>query len=279
MKNHNKKRNAGLLYEFLVKDLSRALVEDDSKRSQQTLKIIKKHFKTTSALYKEWRLINSLIKTTVTSDAVASSILTEAKAAARKHDVKALEREKSLIIKDINHKLNDQVFFDQQINEYKMYATVQSMINGWRSDNVDLGKLAQYEDQVVEYLKMKKQENDVVINEDPATSRLLLRVMTTKLNEKYGEVLTPLQRQIVKAYVYSTTKSDPKIIQQKLTEVRDSLLSSIKLHVSNSQPSQKLLDVQEKLINENVDVVDDESIVRFMLYVNLNDELLKGNHE
>ena len=91
-KAHQKKRNSGLLYEFLVHCISRALVENDQKKSAAALKILRRHFKPGTELYKEFRLINSLIKTTVSSESVASSIVTEAKAAARSHDIKVLDR-------------------------------------------------------------------------------------------------------------------------------------------------------------------------------------------
>ncbi len=92
MSAHNKKRNTGLLYEFLIKTISQALVDDDKKRSSKALKIVKTHFKPGTELYKEFRLVNSIMKTTVSSEAVASSILNEAKSAARSHDLNALDK-------------------------------------------------------------------------------------------------------------------------------------------------------------------------------------------
>ena len=115
MSAHNKKRNTGLLYEFLIHTISQALVDDDKRKSSRALKIIKSHFKPGTELYKEFRLINSIMKTTVSVESVASSILGEAKVAARSHDVDSLDREKSLLIRSINHQLNDDHFYDQQI--------------------------------------------------------------------------------------------------------------------------------------------------------------------
>jgi len=70
-KSHNKKRNSILLYEFLVSSISKSLVEDDKRKSSAALKILKRHFKKGTNLYKEFRLLNSLIKTSVTSPQVA----------------------------------------------------------------------------------------------------------------------------------------------------------------------------------------------------------------
>ena len=118
-KNHNKKRNSLLIYEFLVRAISRSLIEDDKKKSSIALKILRKHFKPGTELYKEFRLMNALAKTTVSSEHVAASILKEAKSATVKFDRQKLDREKSILIRNINHMINDENFYDQHVNEYR----------------------------------------------------------------------------------------------------------------------------------------------------------------
>jgi hypothetical protein len=278
-KAHNKKRNAGLLYEFLVRSISRALVEGDQKKSAIALKLLKKHFKPGTELHKEFRLINALIKTTVSSEAVASSILGEAKAAARDYNLDALDREKSLLIKNINHMLSDGNFYDQQINEYRMYATVQTLLNDWRSKERNISRMASYEDQLVRWLVSEKQplEEQHLSDETQGTSRLLMKVMTKKLNEKYAAVLNEEQKSLVRAYVFSTANSDPTVIKKKLQEIRESVLQQISEYEAANKDNQyinnKLQEVRGRLASENVESFDDNMITRFMLYTRLNAEL------
>lgn len=278
MMKHNKKRNTGLLYEFLVGNITTALVENDQRRSAVSLKVLKKHFKNDSTLYKEFRLINSLIKTTVSSEAIAASIIHEAKNAARSIDESQLDREKSLLIRSINHKLNDDTFFDRQVSEYKMYATIQTLLNEWRSKNPDLGTIASFEDQLLTWLTTpRNKEKPEVINEDPVQSRLLMKVMTKKLNEKYFSVLSESQRQLVKTYAWSSSKDDPELIKQKLKEIKTNIISSIDSYVVSTPDNQyvndKLTNVKEQVLSESLDIVNDDLVVRFMLYVNLHNEL------
>jgi len=278
-KAHNKKRNAGLLYEFLVRTISQALVEGDQKKSAVALRILRKHFKPGTELYREFRLINALIKSTVSSEAVASSIIGEAKSAARNYDVTSLDREKSLLIKQINHSLNDDNFYDQQINEYRMYATVQTLLNDWRSKDKNIFRMASYEDQLVRWLVTEKsQPEEQIINEESnGTSRLLMKVMTKKLNEKYANVLNDDQKSLVKAYVFSTANSDPTVIQKKLSEIKGELLNRINeyknSHSDNKYLNDKLNEAQNKLLSEDISNVDDDTITRFMLYTKLSTEL------
>jgi hypothetical protein len=283
MSAHNKKRNTGLLYEFLIHTISQALVDDDKRKSSRALKIIKTHFKPGTELYKEFRLINSIMKTTVSVESVASSILGEAKVAARSHDVDSLDREKSLLIRSINHQLNDDHFYDQQISEYRTFATVQNLLNSWRLKSADLSKMAEYEDQVVRWLVTPKTEsNEQITTEGTAGSnRLLMKIMMKKLGEKYDDTLTTEQKSLIKAYAFSAASDDEKTITLKLNEIKGKLLNSIESYVDNKKEekylSDKLNEVKSGLLNE-VKKVDDSVVAEYMLYIKLIDELSGGEN-
>ena len=279
-KNHNKKRNSILLYEFLVSSISKSLVEDDKRKSSAALKILKRHFKKGTNLYKEFRLLNSLIKTSVTSPQVASRILKEAKDAAIKLDTAELDREKSLLIRNINHTINnDNSFYDQHINEYRMCATIQQLINEWQSEDTDITKIAEYEDQLVHWLlSPKKNVSEHTISEESSgTSRLLMAVMSKKLNEKYSNVLNEQQKNIIKAYALTSMSSDTNQIAQRLEEVRSDLSASIDSYIEQIKDlphlKSKLVETKQELMSENFDKIDDALITKFMIYSKLNLEL------
>ncbi len=282
---HNKKRNTGLLYEFLIKTISKSLVDDDKKKSAKALKIVKTYFKPGTELYKEFRLINSIIKTTVSSDSVASSILGEAKAAARSQDVNALDREKSLLIRTINHQLNDENFYDQHISEYKTFATIQNLFNNWRSKSPDLLKMAEYEDQVVGWLTTQKKEpSEHIVSENSSggSNRLLMKIMMKKLGEKYDSTLTNEQKSLIKAYAFSAANDENKTILLKINEIREKLLNSIESYVSQKSGEEKYLtnkltEVKSGLLNE-ITNVDDSAVAEYMLYIKLIDELSGGEN-
>lgn len=284
-KSHNKKRNVALLYEFLVRTISSALVEGDQRSSSQALKIVKRHFKPGTELYKEFRLVNSLIKTTVSSEAVAASIMQEAKNAARSHDVKELDRQKSLLIRSINHTIKDENFYDQQVNEYRILATIQTLINDWRDPNRDLERLARYEDQLVKWLVSEKIEpvDGLMPDDSPGTSRLLMKVMMKKLNEKYSGVLNDEQKSLIRAYAFSTANDDPESIQKKLTEIKERLVQALDVELSerfdeNASKTEtytvdKLVEARTRLLAEDLSTIDDDVVTRFMLYTKLGSEL------
>lgn len=283
MSAHNKKRNTGLLYEFLIHTISQALVDDDKRASARAFKIIKAHFKPASELYKEFRLINSIMKTTVSAESVASSILGEAKSAARSHNINSLDREKSLLIRSINHQLNDDHFYDQQISEYRTFATIQNLLNSWRSKSPDLSKMAEYEDQIVRWLITPKIElnEQIITDETPGSNRLLMKIMMKKLGEKYDVVLTTEQKSLIKAYAFSAANDDNKTITLKLNEIKDKLLKSIDFYIGQKREEKyltdKLNEVKTRLLND-AGKVDDSIVAEYMLYIKLIDELIGGEN-
>lgn len=277
---HSKKRNSLLIYEFLVRTISRSLIEDDKTKSTVTLKILRKYYKPGTEIYKEFRLMNALAKTTVSSEHVASSILKEAKTAVNGLDVKKLDREKSLLIRDINHKLNEEHFYDQHVPQYRNFASIQTLINEWNSSDKDLQKIAQFEDMLMSYLITEKaQPQETSISEDSSgTARLLMKVMTKKLNEKYNGVLNDQQKSLIKAYAYSTASDDSSSIKKKLEEIRSGVINRIDEELSKSTiPGDyiktKLNETKAALINEDLTQPDDSIVSRFMLYSKLHDEL------
>jgi hypothetical protein len=283
---HNKKRNTALLYEFLVRTVSSALVEGDKKTSSTALKILKRFFKPGTQLYKEFRLFNSLVKTTVTSDGVSSSIINEARSAAAAIDMVVLDREKSQLIRSINYLIKNENFFDQPVSEYRMYATIQTLMNEWRKKpgTADIDTIAKYEQSLRDWLLSEKKGPDQTITDDsPGTSRLLMKVMMKKLNEKYSSTLNSDQKEIIRSYAFSTAKDDSTTILKKLAEVRSNLSNliddySVK-HPENKFIVDKMLSVKQEMLSESLESVDDSTVSRFMLYSALSHELIDSDGE
>jgi len=276
---HNKKRNSCLIYEFLVRHISTALVNDDKKSSNAALKILKQYYRPGTELYKEFRLLNALATTSVSSEAVAVSILSEAKSAARSHDVHQLDAEKTALIHSINRSISDVDFYDQPISEYKTLATTQSLINFWRTPNHDfLDKQAQYEDTILRHLVTQKEIRDAQkLNEESiGTNRLLFKVLLRKINDKYSGTLTTEQKSLLKAYAFSEANGDDTIVK-KMTEIKSDLLSSLDQQLikenGNSYMSKKLREVKDEVLTTSVSPTDD-NITKFMLFTKLKTELI-----
>lgn len=282
MTRHNKKRNTGLLYEFLVRTVSDALIEGDEKRRDTALAIVREHFKKGTELYKEFRLFHSLVAPTIRSEFVADKILEAAKQASKKCDNSKLEHEKSILIRNINHKLNRGHFYSRRIPEYKIYATVQSLINEWRNDGVsDIVEVAQYEEQLKQWLLTEKNiptfDRETLKEEaDPLVEKLMLK----KLNERYRGNLTEEQLDLIKSYIFSEESEENKkklyenidVIKNKTIKEIDTYLDSHK--GKNEYVESKLAKARELILAENTENITDDTVERFLDVSKLKEEIL-----
>lgn len=277
-KAHNKKRNVGIIYELLLRNISSGLIENNRNNADKTLKLIETYFDKSTEIYKEFRLFNALVKSTVSDSAIAAAILTEAKSAARRCNMKKLDREKSQLIKEINHNINDGSFYHRRVPEYKTYATIHTLLEDWRAgDRADLTRVVQYESRIVEWLLSEKAESIDESNiPDADVDALVVKIMTEKLNNKYTGILNEDQRDIVREYVFSLETEDDSKIRTKLVEVRKeslSRLSKFKEITENKTLLEKIDDVRLKIQNECSSELCDESISRFLVLMNLSNEL------
>jgi hypothetical protein len=207
MSSHNKKRNVGLIYEQLIRYASKCILEGRTERAEIAMQILKEHFRPGTELYKEFRLFNALVQTTVPTEALALRVLEEARKAATTHDSQKLDFEKSALIRSINKRIDFPGFFDTRIPEYRKLATVQTLLNDWRStDSTFSAQRVIYEGKVVGHLT-EKIEVPKLTKKSEVTS-LSLKLMREKLDRKYSTSLTQEQIGLINLYVKASTRSD-----------------------------------------------------------------------
>jgi hypothetical protein len=275
MPKHNKKRNIGIIYEQLLQTLSRAVINKDRDQIKNIKEILSSNFKPGTHLYREFRLFNALVNTTVPSDSLASRILDEAKRGAINFDLKQLNLEKSKLIKSINYKLNDPKFYSQRVDEYRSYATVQTLLDDWRrGEKASMTKLVEYELKVHSMLLSDKQANTLSEKVNPEVNKITVKIMLEKFNKKYGSTLNSEQMNIVKDYIFN---SDSQIIP-KLKQVKENTLkelNSLKKTCDNKILVGKVDKVYESVVTLDENIINDDNMSRFMLVSRLKEEILE----
>lgn len=213
MAKHNKKRNVGLIHEQLVRYVASSLIAEDKRSAEKAVQLIAKHFKPGTELYKEFRLFNAMVNVPVSSRSLAERVLVESKRAAKGHSSQKLRREKSLLIKDINLQLAEsRRFYDIKIENYKLFATVQSVLNEWRgARKLDLTTRARYEEAIVEWLARETEE---VQQESISSDPLVRKIMYQKFEDKYKDQLSSEQKSILECSILGSEEQFIKIIQE-----------------------------------------------------------------
>jgi hypothetical protein len=274
-KKHNKKRNTTLIYELLVRKISESLISNDTTTSESAMAILKKYFKPSAELFKEYRLGESLIKINVSNKEVASQILWEARAACRRHDVQSIDKIKTLLVNEINQTFG-QLFWDTPVPNYKLHATVSTLLSDWKDlSGVRIDRVAQYEDKLVDWMLRKEVENDIDSSSfgNLGEQRYLFKLMSNKIEERYNEKLTQEQRSIMRSYVCG--------IDDALVEKCNSILDETKkLMIERSKKTDS--QYEAKTLNEAVsslpseilkETMTDDVISQVMICIKMQEEI------
>lgn len=269
------------MYELLLRYISSSLVENRKKDAQTALDIVSNRFAHSTELYKEFRLFNALAKSTVSDTSVAAAILSEAKSAVRRFNTDQIDAEKSSLIREVNYKLDDSVFYHRRVPDYKIYATIQTLINEWKKgDSSDLGLVIQYEGKIVEWLLSEKEEIKNNSEPAPCVDSLTVKILTEKFNTRYGSLLNEEQRTVIKHYMFSIREGNSKAITDHLSELRENTLNTLlefKESCKNSVLLEKIEKVQSSVSDLSCDIVDDETIKRFLTISQLKSEIKEYN--
>lgn len=277
-KSHNKKRNVGIIYEQLILTVSKGLINDNLTEANTAKKIIKKYFKPGTELYKEHRLMMALITPVISSTSLASNILVEAKNASRFHDSEKLNREKSRLIRDINISFGKE-FYSEKVNEYKKFATVQTLINNWRTPRTaDFEKVALFESKVHDMLLENKPVPTIDSHREPEVNNLVVDIMTKKFNQRYSGRLSEVQQNIIKQYVFSGKERNFK---KTLDSMKESVIAELRKYsiaCESNIVKNKINPVITELKELNTSEINDKSLSKFLLLCQLKEELSEKNN-
>ena len=272
MSNHNKKRNVGIIYEQLLHKASAALIDNDTATASKCMSIIKKYYRPGTEIFKEFRLFQALINTTVKSDTLGARLIQEARRGVHIFSPQQLEIEKSALIRDINKIINDVDFFNQPIKEYRTYATVQTLLNDWkREDEANLQRVVEYEGKLLEWMQSEKDQtpklDDLTTND---VSSLSVKVMNEKFEKKWGDKLNDTQKALIRDYVHGS------VDERMLESIKKRAMRGL-IRLQESTDSQVLIEkldgVRVMVESASTRSLDDAGIVKFMQLTQLYQEL------
>ncbi len=274
---HNKKRNVGIIYELLVKHMSKFLIEQKITDVNKIKKIIEKNFNYNTELFKEYKAYKALLQKDINSESHAVKILSEAKHIISNIDSNNLHRQKSKLIKDINYAFG-KTFYYENLKNYKELATIQTVINEWKkglSSNTD--HAINLEKIIIENMLLKNEKTNLSVNEsieNGKTNRLVMEIMTKKINEKY-KGFSIKQKDIIKKYaIYAN--DDKETLTKFLKESKTQALSSLntfKINNDNDFLKEKISKVETNVHNLDENIINDENIIKFLTITKLVDEL------
>ena len=211
---HSKYKNTGILFELLVRQIT---ADTLSGSKSKAVDILKQHF-VKSELGKEYRLYETLLKSSNLQESKATLVVDTLIEASKRLNKKALKREKYNLIKEIKANYNLEEFFKTKLPNYKVQAAFSILLQVYgTAEMVDPNQIVQNKVTVLEHLTTKQVDNSKVqaalLEEfqgyDKDLRILTYKILLEKFNGKYAN-LNDKQKQILQQYVASVD-SAPKL--------------------------------------------------------------------
>ena len=282
---HNKIRNTGLLFEFLLRQITSDVLNKNN--NGHAVKIVKEKFNENTELGKELALYNILITKKFKSDSKADYFINEVMKARGNLNNSTLRRERYNLIKEIQSNYNLQKFMSSKVPNYKTYASIFTLFEYNKSLSPD--KKTESFFNIVEHVttnnkSIKLSETIKKLPDDEDLRILTYRTLLEKFNQKYTK-LSGAQKNLLREYINNISNTNS--LKDTLKEIIKGLKEDLKIHSKNLQDKVVKIKMNEALksinkfcgINDKSDVVKDEYVVQTMRYLELLKELKKSGNK
>jgi hypothetical protein len=276
---HNKFKNSGILFELLVRQITNDTL---SSKDSPAVDILKKYF-VKSELGREYKLYDTLFKSTQLSETKANIIIEEVLKSSRRLNRTALKKEKYNLINEIKKYYNLEEFFKSKLPNYKSQASLYTLIEIYNTqDLVDPNQIISNKMTLLETLTTQPiTETEVrenVLEEfkkyDKDLRILTYQVLLEKFNGKYGS-LNDNQKLVLREFInavdnntrlrefYNAKVKDVKVQLTELNKLTPNKVTKIKLNEVISLITE--IDKSSKISNDD--------IVNLLQYYSLVEEL------
>ena len=218
---HNKKRNTAFLYETLVKELTAAVVEQDTNRKNAIVNIIKEFFSKGSILKRELDLYKALNETHKLDVYTAERLIAESKKQFAELDRKVVFNTQTALIESIN-KIVGQTAFSNFIPNYKTLASIAQIFQ----DSLPAKEKVLLERKVIGRLIAKPTPEAPQDDRMEHIDNLVFKKVIENFNKKYNGQLLAEQRDLLNRYIVSFSDSDVEFkvyVNEELGRIKENL--------------------------------------------------------
>ena len=191
---HNKKRNSAFIYEALIQELTRAVLDKNIQKQHEIKTIIKESFNKNTESYKELKLYKAITETNGISGQVAERVLNEVKLRHQNIDKDKLLQEQNVILKKIKKSFENDVF-SNFVPNYKNLASISQIF----SQNITVKSKVLLEKNIVDAMTADNQKEA----ELKPIDNLVFKSFTKRFNEEYGDKLLQEQKELLTRYITS----------------------------------------------------------------------------
>ncbi len=275
---HSKLRNTGLLFEFLLRQVTVDVL--NKKKESPALKIIKRQFNEHTEIGKELALYNLIMTRKFKSDKKADFFLSEVIRQRGRLNNTNLRREKYNIIASIKESYDVNQLFSSKVPNYKVFASVYKLFEGIEEMGAD-EKTESYFIVVENVTTLTHKKNKSYIPEefkDKDLRILSYKTLLEKFNKKYTN-LSDEQKYVLKEYIsnISNTNNFSSFVETQIPKLKKKLngkVKKVKDKVLRIKLREAVNCVDKFCLNESKQT-DDNSVVQLLRYYELDKELDK----
>ena len=279
---HNKIRNTGLLYEFLLRQITSDVLNDD--KISKSVQIIKKRFNENTELGKELALYNILTTKKFKLDKKAEYFINEVLNARHKLNNSTLKRERYNLIKEIKEHYDLQKFMSSKVKNYKTHASAYKLFE--YSTTMSPEQKTESFFNLVEHITTD--DNSIKLSETVGTKLpddedlriLTYQTLLEKFNQKYTK-LNLSQKNLLRAYINNVSGTNS--LKEHIEKVVPPIKKEIKKYSKNLKDEVVKIKLKEaiKSIDKfckvgKSEIVKDSVVVQTMRYMELLKELKKS---
>lgn len=280
MLKHKKKRNSFIVFEQLVGLTTRLAAAGNNKEASLIVDFLKKHFKPGSQLLKEYRLINEVLSSKGHKKDEAEKILEEVLLESKKLSVEELEKEKTILIQDINFQVSNDLY-KIPVKDYRLAASVQILMNENRCESsftTTPSERVKIKTLLCEKLSSKKD-----IDDQERVDNLTFAVLVSKFNQRYSKLMNEDQKQLLSVWTNYLIDNDENKIKKVLDEKIGKLKTSLSGYINSTKHKESehgplLKEAYSNLIQREF-ILNEQSVYEVMRFFDLVEDLENYNEQ
>lgn len=279
---HSKYKNTGLIFELLVKQVAADTLNG---RDSQAVSLIKKYFTGKTALAKELKLYEFVIKNSNVSSTKAENIVSTILETSQRIDRNAAKKQRYNLVKEIKESYNETDLFTIKVPHYKALAATYCLLEAHTNPEIVSPEvLIENKTTLLEHLTGQEQKQEDVketLLEEYSKYEEDLRLLTYKIllekfNGEYGTLL-PEQKNILREFISSVDSNNKlfTLVNEHLSTIKSSLKAST-LIVDDKVVALKLTEIANNIepLSKGTKV-DDSHLLNLMQYHQLLHEVVQ----
>jgi anion-transporting ArsA/GET3 family ATPase len=273
---HSKFKNTGLLFELLVRRITADTLEG---KDSAAIDILKKYF-LNSELGKEYKLYEQLSKYKSLTESKAELVINSLVETSSKLNRTEVRKQRYNLVREIKENYSVEKFFKVKINNYKIYAALNNLIENHTSTDIAPEVVINNKMTLLEHLSKApvEEKRDELMEEfngyDKDLKMLTYRVLLEKFNEKYDD-LKSAQKEVLKEFINSVDAPEKlkELYNNRIPGIKSTLERKIK-SIEDQVVKIKLQEVLKYVTPlEKNDKFSNDDIVNLLQYYELINEL------